>query len=71
MRLVNCAKLPARDLSALEQELPEQGTLLEVINWGLACRPPALVAEVLAQDEYTHDVVVRWRDGLVLVYDTT
>ena len=71
MRLMNRANLLPEALAALEQELPQQGTLLEVINWGLACRPPALVAEVVAQDEYTHDVVMRWRDGLVLVYDTT
>jgi len=68
---MNRANLLPEALAALAQELPQQGTLLEVINWGLAGRPPALVAEVLAQDEYTHDVVMRWRDGLVLVYDTT
>ncbi len=71
MRLVNRANLPPDALAALEQDLPQQGTLLEVVNWGLACRPPALVAEVVAQDEYTHDVVVRWRNGWALVYGTT
>jgi len=32
---------------------------------------PQVVADVIVQDEFTHDVVVPWREGLVLVYDTT
>ena len=30
-----------------------------------------MLAEVVVQDEYTHDVVVPWGDGLWLVYDCT
>jgi hypothetical protein len=29
------------------------------------------IAEVVKQDEYTHDVLVPFRGGLWLVYDTT
>jgi len=32
---------------------------------------PSVVAEVIVQDEFTHDVIVPWRDGLVRIYDTT
>lgn len=32
---------------------------------------PSVVADVIVQDEFTHDVIVPWRDGLVLIYDAT
>lgn len=41
-------------------------TLEDVLRWG------GDVVEVVVQDEYTHDVVVRVRDvGPYLVFDTT
>jgi hypothetical protein len=33
------------------------GTLAEAIRAGLATVPPWVVAEVVVQDEYTHDVI--------------
>jgi hypothetical protein len=45
-------------------------TLEEVVRWGLAHSPPLQVAEVVVQDEFTHDVVMPWGE-LFLVYDTT
>jgi hypothetical protein len=29
------------------------------------------VVDVVVQDEFTHDVVFRWRDDLFLVFDAT
>jgi hypothetical protein len=49
---------------ALEAVLASQHILQDVVRW-------RMVATVVTQDEYTHDVVVPWDDGLYLVYDTT
>jgi hypothetical protein len=46
-------------------------TLEEVVRWTIALGPPATIAEVIVQDEFTHDVVVLVREDHVLVYDTT
>jgi hypothetical protein len=49
--------------------LPDLRTLGDVLDWARAQglgRP-----EVVTQDEYTHDVVLPWRDGRWLVFDTT
>jgi len=46
-------------------------TLDEVVRWGLSQTPQRLVTKVVVQDEYTHDVVLRWDEGVYLVYDTT
>jgi hypothetical protein len=46
-------------------------TLQDVVAWGLAQTPPAIVCDVVTQDEYTHDVIVPHPDGTYLVFDTT
>lgn len=46
-------------------------TLERVVAWGLAQPDARLIDDVVVQDEYTHDVVMRWSERLVLVYDTT
>jgi hypothetical protein len=57
--------------SALVGELSPLGTLQDVVRWGFSRSPPSDVAAVVVQDEYCHDVVMPWRDGLYLVFDTT
>lgn len=75
MRIRNYAGLDPSQLAAIENELGEQRGLQDVIIWGLKAASGAtnsrVVAEVVVQDEYTHDAIVPWRDSLVLVYDTT
>ena len=74
MHLVNQSKLPAIKIAELEAEIPEQENLQDVMRWALSDPGgfvPQVVANVVVQDEFTHDVIVPWRGGLVLVYDTT
>ncbi len=75
MRGANHANLSSDAVADIEAELSGQENLRDVMSWALSSRSgafiPSVVAEVIVQDEFTHDVVVPWRDGLVLVYDTT
>ena len=74
MRLVNHSKLPAKKIAELEGTIPEQENLQDVMRWALSDPGgfvPQVIANVVVQDEFTHDVIVPWRGGLVLVYDTT
>lgn len=69
--------LPLRDHVGLSPQARQQieaatanhQILDRVVKWGLHSDPPRVVSNVVAQDEYTHDVVMRWSDELVLVYD--
>ena len=75
MRIVNYANLSPEQLSRLESELARQQNLNDVMQWALA-QPqgifrPSIVADVVVQDEYTHDVIIPYRDNLFLVYDAT
>lgn len=74
MKVLNHASLPENEIAELERELANQKTLGQVLAWASA-KPkgdfiPQTVAEVITQDEFTHDVVVPYKD-LFLVYDTT
>lgn len=65
------ANVPPATLSAIEAVVSGHKTLEDVVRWGLALQPPRLVERVVVQDEYTHDVVIRWGEGVYVVYDTT
>ena len=75
MRVINHASLSLDAIAEIEAVLPGQQNLGDVMNWALSYPlgtfMPQVVADVIVQDEFTHDVVVPWREGLVLVYDTT
>ena len=75
MLVVNHANLSPDAVAHVATQLADQENLADVMTWALSSRPgvfiPSVVADVIVQDEFTHDVVVPWRDGLVLVYDTT
>lgn len=75
MRVLNHANFAPQTIAEIEGLLPDQHNLKDVMNWALS-QPagtfiPQVVADVVVQDEFTHDVIVPWREGLVLVYDTT
>ena len=75
MRVINHANLESQEIAQIEGELSGQKNLNDVMKWALS-HPrgtfiPSVVSQVIVQDEFTHDVIVPYRDGLVLVYDTT
>ena len=65
------APIPERDLARFRLALRELRTLGAVLGWLHAQEPPRTVADIVTQDEYTHDVVVPWAERLVLVFDST
>jgi hypothetical protein len=75
MHVVNRANLSPAQIAALENELFGQQNLNDVMRWALADKSgafiPGVVADVIIQDEFTHDLIVPWRDGLFLVFDAT
>ena len=68
------AGLPRKDLQALEAELGGLESLADVLRWGRGCAAdlvrPAVIVDVVVQDEFTHDAIVPWRNG-ALVFGST
>ncbi|HEY6331132.1 MAG TPA: hypothetical protein VI756_17525 [Blastocatellia bacterium] len=75
MKLLNYANVSTTELAQVEAEVSGQRTLEDVLTQGFpqarSTRRPAVVTDVVVQDEFTHDVVVPWLGNLVLVYGTT
>jgi hypothetical protein len=74
MKITNLAHLSENEFAELEKELAKHKTLGQALTWASA-KPkgdllPQIVAEVVTQDEFTHDVVIPYKD-FFLVYDTT
>ena len=67
------AGLPPHHAAELRALLATQRTLAAVLRWAGAQVPPLAIAEIVTQDEYTHDVVMPWvaTRPLFLAYDTT
>ena len=63
----------ADEREALAARLVGHRTLAEVLRWAAAQAPPLAIAEIVTQDEYTHDVVLPAdaTRSLWLAYDTT
>ena len=70
----NNASLSENEFAAIAEEVGRHRALSEVLGWA-ATKPKTdmhsqFVSEVVTQDEYTHDVVVPYKN-IFLVYDTT
>jgi hypothetical protein len=71
VQIVNRAKLSRAAQAELERELPDFGTLQQFVVWGTKQQPPVFLLETIALDEYTHEVIAAWRDGLFLAFFST
>ena len=67
------AALPPVEAERLRALVAGQRTLAEVLRWAATQSPPRAIAEIITQDEYTHDVVLPLDPArpLWLAYDTT
>ena len=63
--------LPGDTGARLQGMLKGMRTLEDVLAWARVQRPPATFIDAITQDEYTHDIVLRYRDDVYLVFDTT
>lgn len=69
--LTDRTALAEAERAALSRALERMGALADVVRWALTATPPRLVADVVVQDEFTHDVVIPWAAPRWLVFDTT
>ncbi len=74
MKVVNAENISVEKIEQITQILPNAENLLQLITWiNLQLTGdflPQIVAEVVVQDEFMHDVVIPYND-VFLVFDTT
>jgi DNA-directed RNA polymerase subunit L len=59
------------DHARLASQLEPLETLGQVLRWALGQSPRAEFVNVVVQDEFTHDVIVRIAADLYAVFDAT
>ena len=71
MKLRDYAGLSPEQRSQIAALVADHRTLERALRHWLSQSPPVDVADVVIQDEFTHDVIVPTPDGLTLVYEAT
>jgi hypothetical protein len=67
----NRSTVAGDEISDLVCEVTQLCTLDDVLKRAHTSKPPRTVADVVIQDEYTHDIVFRWTERIYLVFGTT
>jgi len=65
------ANLPLPEHEALSEVVTKHSGLDQIFAWGHTQSPPVHPADVIKQDEFTHDVLVPLPGDRWLVYGTT
>jgi hypothetical protein len=73
MDIQNRARWSPSEIAALAAELADVESLSDVLKWGRKQTGlhPAVIADVVVQDEFTHDAIVPWSGGRSLVFGST
>jgi hypothetical protein len=69
--LFDFANLAADMRASLSGAIQPLKTLADVLAWARSSTPVWSVAEIVTQDEYTHDVVLQSAGQPYLAFDTT
>lgn len=66
----NRAGLSAEAFASLAATLRGHRSMKHVLDWALAHSPP-IVPDMITQDEFSHDFLLRFSNDVWLVYDST
>jgi hypothetical protein len=67
----NRANLPAEEFAALAAAVAAHRSVKHALDWLLGMTPPVPPADLVTQDEFSHDVLFAYPTGCWLVYDCT
>jgi len=71
IRLENRAGLDDERFLTVLREISGQSSIRHVVDWLGRHHPPLKMEDMVTQDEFSHDIMVPYREGLFLVYDST
>jgi hypothetical protein len=69
--LFGYAKLTPTKREAIAEQVASHWGLDRVVRWALTRSPQGQVVDVIKQDEFCQDVVLRYDTSLFLVYDSS
>jgi hypothetical protein len=59
------------ETSGLQLEVESIRSLVDAMGWAASRNPPAGFVDAVAQDEFTHDVILRVAEDAFVVLDTS
>jgi hypothetical protein len=73
LKIADRAGLSRTELEEIESEIAALETLSDLVKWGRGRDgvDPAVITDVVKQDECTQDAIVPWLDGRTLVFGST
>jgi hypothetical protein len=73
VKITNRARLSVAELKEIEVQVSPLHNLSELLKWGRGREGlnPAVITDVVKQDECTQDAIVPWSAGRVLVFGST
>jgi hypothetical protein len=66
-----CRECGAVLVDVVLREVQGLGSLKQVLEWSLARRPRAEFIDVVVQDEFHHDVIVRVSEDVFAAFETS
>jgi hypothetical protein len=69
--LENRAHLPKDKFDPLAQVVAEHRSIKHALDWLQSLEPPLTFSDIVTQDEFSHDILIEYLQGLYLVYDVT
>ncbi len=67
----NRANVAPKVFARIAQELAGHRSIIHAVGWLARQNPPLVPTDMVTQDEFSHDILVAYLDGLWLVYDST
>ncbi len=67
----NRADLSPGDFAGIAEAVANHRSIRGAIDWFVRQNPPLVPADMVTQDEFSHDILVAYPGGLWLVYDST
>jgi hypothetical protein len=66
----NRANLSRERFARIAEAAASHCSIRHALNWWLSENPPLTPADIVTQDEFSHDILVAYPGGLWLVYDS-
>ena len=67
----NRAALDSPGFAAIVEIVSQHRSIKHALDWMLEQTPPLELADMVTQDEYSHDFLIAYPGGRWLVYDST
>ena len=67
----NRSRLALGEFDELERYLAGQTSVRHVLLWLAKHEPPLQVQDMITQDEFSHDILIPFKDGQYIVYESS